>query len=515
MTKLKPYIILIILDGWGISPPWGGNAIAISETPYMDNFWAKFPHTELEASGTAVGLPENEMGNSEVGHMNIGAGRVIKQDISMISEAIKDGSFFEKPALKEIAKKVKANRSSLHLAGLVSDGGIHSHIDHLFALLDFAKKEKIQSVFIHVFTDGRDTPPANALSYVSKLKDKINHCRVGKIASISGRYYAMDRDKRWDRTEKVYQAMVNGIGPEFEDPLKAISNSYANNLNDEFIIPSVIVENSQPVGLVKNNDGLIFFNFRPDRMRQLLQAFCDPRFKGFERIQLKNLLVASMVPYIYDLNYPVAVIFPIPKELKNTLAEVISNNGLSQLHIAETEKYAHVTYFFNGGREKPFPNEDRILVPSPKVATYDLKPEMSAEEITKKVIANLGKYDFIVVNFANPDMVGHTGNLEAAKKAVAVVDKNVGKIVDSIKDQEGIAIITADHGNIEQMIDPITSEPDTEHSTNRVPFILIDFQKKFLNLHPGKLANIAPTILDIMKIKKPAEMTEKSLFSVN
>jgi 2,3-bisphosphoglycerate-independent phosphoglycerate mutase len=512
MNIQKNKLLLIILDGWGISPPWGGNAESIADTPNMNRFLSKYQNTRLEASGVAVGLPKDEMGNSEVGHLNIGAGRVIRQDISMITESINNGSFFNNPTLKETANWVNKNNSALHIAGLVSDGGVHSHIDHLFAILDWAKKENIQKVFIHAFTDGRDTDVSKALSYISSLKDKMTELGIGKIATISGRYYAMDRDKRWERTKRVYQAMVDSIGETSDDPLKAISHSYSQNINDEFINPTVIIENSKPVGPIQKDDALIFFNFRSDRVRQLMHAFVNPNFKAFQRTKVPNLFFVTMVPYEYYLQNQVHVIFPTPKEIKNTLAEVISNNHLTQLHIAETEKYAHVTYFFNGGIEKPFPGEKRILIPSPRVATYDLKPEMSANIITEKVIDNLDKFDFMVINYANADMVGHTGNMNAAKIALETIDKDLGKLIPLALEKNYSIIITADHGNVEQMINPVTSEEDTEHSTNPVPFILIDDEKKFKNLHPGKLANIAPTILDIMNIKKPVEMNEKSLF---
>ena len=514
MDQIKPFV-LAILDGWGQSPAWGGNAITMAQTPNMDRCWAKFPHTTLKASGGAVGLPGHEMGNSEVGHLNLGAGRVIWQDISRISKTIKSGSFFKNKVLKKTCQFVLDKNSSLHIVGLASDGGVHSHINHLTALLELAKKEKVKSVFVHVLCDGRDTDPSAALSYVSKLKEKMKVLGVGRIATVSGRYYAMDRDKRWDRTEKVYNAMVLGEGPTAKDALSCISHSYAEGKTDEFITPTVIISNNKPIAKIKNNDAVIFFNFRADRMRQLTHAFADKKFRNFKRRALpKNLNLVTMVPYEYEIEIPVKVIFPIPKKIKNVLTEIISDHNLKQLHIAETEKYAHVTYFFNGGREKPFPGEDRILVPSPRVATYDLKPEMSADGVYKKLIANLTKYDFIVVNFANPDMVGHTGNMKAAIRAVETVDRYIGQIAEEIKKQKGLMIITADHGNVEKMIDPVTGERDTEHSTSEVPFIIIDGERSFRNLHPGKLANVAPTILDIMGIEKPAEMDESTLFEI-
>jgi len=514
MKRVKPFV-LIILDGWGISPPWGGNAIAMGQTPNMDRYWAKYPHCELQASGTAVGLPGHEMGNSEVGHLNLGTGRVIRQDVSRISETITDKSFFENQTLNEAVKQVKNNSSSLHLAGLVSNGGVHSHIDHLMALLEFAKIQNLKSVFVHVFCDGRDTPPESALSFISKLEEKMTELKTGKIATISGRYFAMDRDKRWDRTEKAYRAIADGEGQTAANALSCISHSYAEGKNDEFIVPTVIASERQPMATVNDNDAIIFFNFRADRMRQLLYAFYDKNFNEFKiNRRPKNLYITTMVPYDYEIKDSVKIIFPIPEKIENCLSEVLANNGLKQLHVAETEKYAHVTYFFNGGREEPFAGEDRILVPSAKVATYDLQPEMSANQIKDKIISNLKRYDFIVVNFANPDMVGHTGNMKAAIQAVETVDKCLGEIVEKIQQSRGLAIICADHGNAEQMLNPTTSEPDTEHTSNLVPFIIIDGGLKFKNLHQGKLANVAPTILDIMGIAKPSEMKESSLFDI-
>ena len=493
----------------------------MAQTPNMDRHWAKFPHTTLKASGNAVGLPEHEMGNSEVGHLNLGAGRVIWQDISRISKAIKNGSFFKNKVLKKTCQFVLDKNSSLHIVGLVSDGGVHSHIDHLTDLLELGKRKKQKSVFIHVFCDGRDTDPSAALSYVSKLKEKMKALKIGQIATVSGRYYAMDRDKRWDRTEKVYNAMVLGEGPTAKDALSCISHSYAEGKTDEFITPTVIISENKPVGKIGNNDAVIFFNFRADRMRQLAASILDPNFKEFsKKANPKDLKVITMTVYAKEQKWPQTVALFKSTNLKHVLAEVISDHNLKQLHIAETEKYAHVTYFFNGGREKSFPGEDRILVPSSKVATYDLKPEMSADKICKKLIANLTKYDFIVVNFANPDMVGHTGNLKAGIKAVEVTNNYLEQIITKTLQQNISVVITSDHGDVEQMIHP-DEGINKEHTINPVPFILVEANNKleqekdlnlFLNQPPvGVLADVTPTILDIMNIEKPVEMTGQSL----
>jgi len=450
----------------------------------------------------------------------LGAGRVVWQDLARISRSISDQTFFANKTLLDLLSYVKNNNKKLHLLGLVSDGGVHSHIDHLLAFVQAIKNSKIQSAFIHMITDGRDSPPKNALTYLEKLENSLANSEI-KIASVSGRYYAMDRDKHWERTERAYRVIVEGIGEKSQSAKDALQQAYSKNETDEFISPTAIC-NSQnnPLVKVEDGDGIIFFNFRADRMRQITTAILKPDFKDFKReIIPKNLKAVTMTSYEENKKLPVQVLFP-PVNLKNTLAEVISNNNLHQLHIAETEKYAHVTYFFNGGREEPFPNEDRILVPSPRVATYDLKPEMSAHEITKKLIPNLKNYDFIVVNFANPDMVGHTGNMDAAIKAVETVDKCLGEIIPKALGLDKTIIITADHGNVEQLIDP-DKKIDKEHTINPVPLILIQKNNKlatennitnFLNQSPiGILADVAPTILDIMGIEKPTEMTGQSL----
>jgi len=514
MNIIKP-TILIILDGWGIAPAWGGNAISLAKTPDFDKFWANFPRTELSAHGEAVGLPSGEMGNSEVGHLNIGAGRIVKQDMSLISAAIKDGSFFTNQTLISAMRNTKQNGSQLHLMGLVSDGGVHSHINHLYALLTLAKKCGLRKVFIHCFTDGRDSDPMSALQFISRLSEKTKEIGVGEIATISGRYYAMDRDNRWDRTKKAYDAIAEGRGEYAESAIKAVSESYAAGKMDEFIAPTVITREGEPITKVQNKDSVIFFNFRADRARQITQSFVRKNFKGFRRgVTFSNLFFVTMVPYVQeDWGLSIRSAFA-PKNIKNTLSEVISKNNLSQLHIAETEKYAHVTYFFNGAIEKPFPGEDRKIIPSPKVATYDKKPEMSAESVKNYVIGKINNYDFIIVNFANPDMVGHTGNIHAAVMAVEYVDKCIGEIVEAVSKIKGLVIITADHGNVEQMISK-SGGPETEHSISPVPFILVDSARTFQGLHKGKLADIAPTILEIWKIAKPSEMTGISLFGTS
>jgi 2,3-bisphosphoglycerate-independent phosphoglycerate mutase len=504
--------ILVILDGWGIAPAWGGNAISMAQTPNFDKCWAGYVRTTLAASGEAVGLPGDEMGNSEVGHLNIGAGRVVKQDISLISSAIQNGTFFTNPILLQAMRNARQNNVGLHLMGLVSDGGVHSHINHLYALLQLAKQQGLKQVFIHAFTDGRDTDPMSALQFISRLDQKTKELGIGRIASVSGRYFAMDRDNRWDRTRLAYQAIAEGRGEISDSALKAISQSYAIGKLDEFISPVVITQNGQAIGTIKNKDSVIFFNFRADRARQITQALVRKNFNGFQReVVFPNLFFVSMVPYIQeDWGLSIRAAFA-PKNIRNTLAEVISKNNLKQVHVAETEKYAHVTYFFNGAMEKPFPGEDRKIIPSPRVRTYDQKPEMSAETVKNFVISKMGNYDFILANFANCDMVGHTGNMPASISAVQEVDKCLGEIIAATEKIKGLTIVTADHGNVEEMISK-TGSADTEHSTSNVPFILIDGGRKFQALHQGILADIAPTILEIWGVPKPREMTGKSLF---
>lgn len=499
--------VLLILDGFGLTDIAEGNAIKLANTPNLDGLFQKYPWTKLEASGLAVGLPQGQMGNSEVGHLNIGAGRVVYQELTRITKSIEEGDFFSNPDLLSAIQNCKKNDSSLHIYGLLSNGGVHSHIDHLYALLKLAKQNNIQKVFIHVFLDGRDTPPTSGKDFIIDLQNKIKEIGVGEIATVMGRYYAMDRDKRWERIQKAYDAMVKGIGNKFEDPIECVEKSYSDGITDEFVLPGVITKNNEPVAQIKENDSIMFFNFRPDRARQITRVFCDPNFKEFEH-EFFNLTYVCFTNY--DDTIPNKVVAFKPEHLKNTLGEYISSLGLKQLRIAETEKYAHVTFFFNGGVETPNKNEDRILIPSPKVATYDLKPEMSIYEVTEKVIENMGKYDLTIINFANSDMVGHTGILEAAVKAVEAVDDCVGKIYDSILKNDMQLLICADHGNSDKMIDYETKEPFTAHTTNPVPFLFINCDIKDIK-DGGALCDIAPSLLKLMNLKQPAEMTGRSL----
>lgn len=504
IRSMERRVLLIICDGWGLAPAGPGNAISLADTPNFDYYWTKYSHIKLGASGEAVGLPKGQMGNSEVGHLNIGAGRVILQDLPRITAAIKDGSFFKNEILIKTFKYAKENNRPLHFLGLLSDGGVHSHEDHLFALLEMAKKFNLKKVFIHAFTDGRDVGPKTALTYVKRLERKINNYKIGRIATISGRFYAMDRDNRWDRIEKAYQAIVLGTGEMAASPEKAVEAAYANDLSDEFIKPTVI----HSKGKINDNDAVIFFNLRSDRPRELSKVLVQPNFSGFKREKwLKNLYFVTMTEYEEDL--PVTgVIFP-PQNVKMCLTETLSKNNKRQFHLAETEKYAHVTFFLNGGVEEPFFGETRLMIPSPKVRTYDLDPEMSARGITAKLDENIGKYDFIVVNYANLDMVGHTGNLKATIIACETVDECLGQAVKKALEQDYDILITADHGNAESMLDN-EGKPKTSHTTNPVPLILIS-DNRIKNSEEAKLANIAPTILDIMGLGKPKEMTEDSL----
>lgn len=505
---------LIILDGWGISNCKKYNAIEQANIQNFRRLLEIYPNTALRANGLDVGLPEGQMGNSEVGHLNIGAGRIVYQDLTRITRDIQNGDFFKNEALVYALEKAKTEGKALHIMGLLSDGGVHSHITHLYALLEMAKRFNLPHVYIHVFLDGRDTPPANALVYIKELEEKILELNTGKIATVSGRYYAMDRDKRWERTEQAYNAIVLGEGVKADSAVKAVEASYILKETDEFVRPTVIIDSKgEPVGTVKEGDSIIFFNFRPDRARQLTKAFVDKDFEGFKRKKgYFRVYFVCMTRYDDEIR-DVKVAYE-PEIIKNTLGEIISRNKMKQLRIAETEKYAHVTYFFNGGEEKPFPGEDRILIPSPKVPTYDLKPEMSAYEVTETVIEKINnkEYDFIVLNYANPDMVGHTGNYEAAVKAVEFVDDCLNKVITAIDEQNGTAIIVSDHGNCEQMAYYETGEPYTAHSSNKVPFILVSRKLKDCRLREGGiLADIAPTILDISAIEKPEEMTGSSL----
>lgn len=515
VSKLKTPIALLVLDGWGVGRADNpNNAISQSKPPHMTLLNEVYPSATLACSGGAVGLPDGQMGNSEVGHLNIGAGRVVYQELTRIGKAVKDGSFFTNPVLLDTVRKVKDAGGVLHLMGLVSDGGVHSHLTHLYALLELAKRQGLTAVCIHAFLDGRDVPPSSALEYIDVLEEKIRELGIGRIATVAGRYYAMDRDKRWERVEKAYAAMAYGEGEKAPSARQAVERAYRRGETDEFVLPTVVeAAGGRPM---QPGDGAIFFNFRPDRSRQLTRVFTDAGFDGFKRRTglIAPLFFATMTQYDETLAVPVAY---EPQYLKNTLGEVFSKAGLRQLRIAETEKYAHVTFFFNGGEEKPLEGETRILVPSPKVATYDLQPEMSAPAVTEKVVAEIkaGKHDLIILNFANGDMVGHTGKLQAAIKAVATVDNCVGKIVDAMRAMGGITCITADHGNAESMLDEATGEPMTAHTTNDVPFILVSDRHRGQQLRHGILADIAPTILTLAGMPLPPEMTGRSLLDGN
>jgi 2,3-bisphosphoglycerate-independent phosphoglycerate mutase len=503
----KRPLLLMILDGYGLRGSEEANAIAAANKPNLDKLFSSYPHSKLEASGMSVGLPESQMGNSEVGHLNIGAGRIVYQDLTRITKSIRVGDFFSNKTLLEALENVKKNESSLHLMGLLSEGGVHSHNTHLYALLELAKKQRIKKVYVHAFLDGRDVPPKSALAYISDAEKKMKEL-VGEFASISGRYYAMDRDKRWDRVEKAYDAMTSGLGNTSSSALLAVENAYARSETDEFVTPTVILKNKKPVSLISNKDSVIFFNFRSDRAREITRAFIDSDFKDFKRSVYPHTHFVCLTQY--DETFKVPVAYP-SESLKNILADVLSGHNLKQLRIAETEKYAHVTFFFNGGRETPVGGEERILIPSPKVATYDLQPEMSAFLVTDEVVkaVSSGKYDVIILNYANLDMVGHTGVFGAAVKAVEAVDECIGRVFSAVKEAGGLLIITADHGNAEQMMDE-TGGIHTAHTCNPVPFI---FCEKGVALKDGILADIAPTLLNILGIEKPEEMTGRSLIS--
>lgn len=506
---IKP-TMLIILDGWGLGKEYEGNAIYLADTPNFDRYLKKYPNTKLEASGMAVGLPEGQMGNSEVGHLNIGSGRIVYQELTKITKSIENEEFFNKKEFLQAIDNVKRNKSKLHIMGLLSDGGVHSHNTHLYALLELCKRQSLEDVYIHVFLDGRDVPPTIGKKHLQELEEKITEIGVGHIATVSGRYYAMDRDNRWERTKLAYEAMVLGKGKKDTSPIEAVQKSYDEGINDEFVIPTVITQNNKPVATIDSGDSVIFFNFRPDRARQITRAIVDDEFEGFQRGKIVDTFFVSMTEYDKTIKN-VHVAFK-PEKPENTLGEYISNLGFNQLRIAETEKYAHVTFFFNGGSEEPYENEDRVLIPSPKVATYDLKPEMSAIEVKDEVLnrLNMNKYHLIILNFANPDMVGHTGVVEAAIKAVETVDYCLGEIVDLLLKKGGKALITADHGNVEMMIDERDGSPITSHTTNKVPLIMVG-ERENIELREGILADIAPTLLDMMGLKKPKEMTGNSL----
>lgn len=499
--------MLMVLDGWGINHNKTESAIEVANTPNMDKYWQNYPHTTLKTDGEAVGLPDGQMGNSEVGHLNLGAGRVVYQELTKISKAIRDGDFFQNKELLAAMENCRKNNSTLHLMGLFSDGGVHSHIEHLYGLLELAKKNNLTKVFVHAFLDGRDVPPRCAEKYFAQFADRTKEIGVGQIATITGRYYAMDRDNRWERVSLAYEMLTELKGFSAKDPADAMTQAYARNENDEFVKPT-IVAGAEPIC---GNDSVIFFNFRPDRAREITRTFTDKDFSGFTRNVFPKVYFVCMTEYDDTIAAPVA--FP-KEEITNCLAEVLSKKGLTQLHAAETEKYAHVTFFFNGGREEPYPGEERLLVASPKVATYDLQPEMSAYGVTEKVLEAIksDKYDVIILNFANADMVGHTGIFSAAQKAVEAVDECVGKIVSAMQSAGGEVLITADHGNSDQMLE--NGQVWTAHSMNVVPLIYVT-EKKNVKLNSGALADVAPTMLEILDIEKPREFTGKSLIDTS
>ncbi|OGG14375.1 phosphoglycerate mutase (2,3-diphosphoglycerate-independent) [Candidatus Gottesmanbacteria bacterium RIFCSPHIGHO2_01_FULL_39_10] len=534
-------VLLIVLDGWGVAPDSPGNAITQAKKPFYDSLLGSYPNGLLKASGEAVGLPRGEDGNTETGHLNLGAGRIVYQDLPRINMSITDGTFFQNTSLMSALSHLNMTGGNLHLLGLIGAGGVHSNIEHLFALLDFCRQQQFDRVFLHLFTDGRDSPPTSSLIYLDQVNDKIKSVGIGKIATISGRYYAMDRDFRWERTEKAYLALTEGIGKKFATYTDAVKDAYAKGETDEFITPTVITENGEPVGKIKEGDSAIFFNFRIDRPRQLTKAFVLDDFQGEANVtafdpfavkyfkkhdaqveqhppfkrgeKIKDLFFVTMTEYSMNVDVS-AVAFP-PQRVLYPLGRVLSEKNLKQLRIAESEKERFVTYYFNGLLEKPFPGEDRLIVPSPKVATYDLQPEMSSEEITNKILENLQKqiYSFILVNFAHPDMVAHTGNLAASIKACEAADRSLAKIIPEALSQNTSIIITGDHGNAEELIDTSTNKPDTEHSTAPVPFIYVDnsVKGKSKSLPAGILADVSPTILAILGIPKPTNMVGRNL----
>lgn len=509
MSAPRP-VALIIMDGFGLRNTVEGNAVAQANKPNYDRYMSMYPNTTLTACGEAVGLPEGQMGNSEVGHLNIGAGRIVYQDLTRITKSIREGDFFQNETLLEAVKHAKDNNRALHIYGLLSDGGVHSHIDHALAMLDLCKQAGLSDVYIHAFLDGRDVAPDSAVGYIKKLQDKIAEVGIGKIATVQGRYYAMDRDKRWERVEKSYRAMVYGDGPTAQEPIQAVEESYAASVYDEFVMPTVIVDNNnEPVGLVQEGDAVVFMNFRPDRAIQLGQVFTNEDFRGFDRGPKfpKNLHFVALTLFAETVGGYVAY---SPKELDNTLGEVLAQQGKKQLRIAETEKYPHVTFFFSGGRDVELPGEKRVLINSPKVATYDLQPEMSAYEVAEAAVneINSDEFDAIILNFANPDMVGHSGLLEPTIKAVEATDECMGKVVEAVLAKGGVCLITADHGNADMVFDE-QGRPHTAHTTNPVPIIVTAKDAELRD--GGILADIAPTILDLLQVQQPAEMTGTSL----
>nr|WP_288555099.1 2,3-bisphosphoglycerate-independent phosphoglycerate mutase [uncultured Mediterraneibacter sp.] len=507
----KKTTVLMILDGYGLSDSVKGNAIAQAKTPVMDKLMAECPFVKGNASGLAVGLPDGQMGNSEVGHLNMGAGRIVYQDLTKITKSIQDGDFFENKALLDACANAKEHDSALHMFGLVSDGGVHSHNTHIYGLLELAKRQGLEKVYVHCFLDGRDTPPESGKEYVEALETEMKKIGVGEIATVSGRYYAMDRDNRWDRVEKAYLALTKGEGETTESAPAGIQASYENGVTDEFVLPTVVTKDGAPVATIKDGDSVVFFNFRPDRAREMTRVFCADNFDGFDRGERVKTEFVCFTEY--DVTIPNKKVAFVKEEITNTFGEYLAKNHMTQARIAETEKYAHVTFFFNGGVEEPNEGETRILVKSPKVATYDLKPEMSAYEVCDKLTGAIrsGEYDVIVINFANPDMVGHTGVEAAAIQAIEAVDECVGKAVDAVKETDGVMFICADHGNAEKLIDEETGEPFTAHTTNPVPFILFNADPAYSLREGGCLADIAPTLLELMGMEQPKEMSGTSL----
>lgn len=508
----KKTTVLMILDGYGINDNAEGNAIKMANKPNLDRIMSEYPCVKGYASGLAVGLPDGQMGNSEVGHLNMGAGRIIYQDLTKITKAIEDGDFFTNPVLLDAVNNCKEYNSDLHLYGLLSPGGVHSHLEHVYALLKLAKDNGLANVYVHCFLDGRDTPPASAKGFIAELESKMTEIGIGKVATISGRYYAMDRDNRWDRVEKAYNAMVLGEGNTAASAEECMTETYAEGVNDEFVVPTVILNDGKPTAVIKENDSIIFFNFRPDRAREITRCFCDVEFNGFERA--KGYFPVKYVCFTdYDVTIQNKEVAFKKEEIKNTLGQYLADMGKTQARIAETEKYAHVTFFFNGGVEEPNKGEDRILVPSPKVATYDLQPEMSALQVTEKLVEAIEsqKYDVIIINYANPDMVGHTGVIPAAVNAIETIDGCVGKVMEALLKTDSQMFLCADHGNSDQLIDYETGKPFTAHTTNPVPFVLINCHKAKGLMEDGKLCDIAPTLLDMMDMPQPEEMTGHSL----
>ncbi|MCR4732867.1 MAG: 2,3-bisphosphoglycerate-independent phosphoglycerate mutase [Lachnospiraceae bacterium] len=507
----KKPVVLMILDGFGINDNPKANAVAAAKKPVLDGLMKDYPFVRGLASGLSVGLPDGQMGNSEVGHMNMGAGRIVYQELTRITKEIEDGTFYDNEELKKAFANAKEKNSAVHFFGLLSSGGVHSHNSHLYGLLNMAKKEGVDKVYVHAFLDGRDTAPTSGERFLAELEEKMQEIGVGKVASIHGRYYAMDRDNRWDRVALAYNALTKGEGNKAASSADAIKASYADEKTDEFVLPTIMEENGAPVATIEDGDSVVFFNFRPDRAREITRAFCADDFDGFDRGARKDVTFVTFTEY--DATIPNKMVAFKKVELTNTFGEFLANNGMTQARIAETEKYAHVTFFFNGGVEEPNKGEDRILVKSPKVATYDLQPEMSAPEVCDKLTDAIrsGNYDVIVCNFANPDMVGHTGVIDAAVKAVETVDACVGKAVEALKEMDGVMFICADHGNCEQMLDYETGEPWTAHTTNPVPFILVNADPSYGLKEEGRLCDIVPTMIELMGMEKPAEMTGESL----